>query len=66
MNNAKLAALVLGAGLLSACASQPGSVRSYGDQWIDHDRVSAVEREAKRAGVEVRWVNPPTNRDGQG
>lgn len=66
MTRAKFLAALLVAGLAAGCASQPATVGAYGDPWVDRDRVAAVEREARRTGVEVRWVNPPTRRDARG
>ena len=41
---------------LSACASAP---EPRAPTVIDHDYVGAVEAQARQAGVEVFWVNPP-------
>lgn len=63
MKNATLVTMLFAVGLFTGCASQPSTGAAHGDPWVDQDRVAAVEREAKRAGVEVRWVNPPAVRE---
>ena len=65
MKNARLAlpALLISALFLSACATTgPGESAGHRDA-VDYRYVNAVNREARRAGIEVHWVNPPRERD---
>ncbi len=59
-----------GALMLAACASTQSSLSSdqrisgslETTQVVNEGYVAAVEREARKRGVDVTWVNPPTNR----
>jgi hypothetical protein len=67
MKSAMLICAVVVLALLPACAQQPqkspmGSSVSRNDR-IDYEKMAAVEREASRLGVEVRWIHPPHKRD---
>lgn len=55
----RYALAVLATLILAACASTPGS-RSPTE--IDYEYVNAVERQANRGSLEVKWVNPPTRK----
>lgn len=57
---------VLSVPLLTACASAPES-RSPTE--VNHGYINTVERNAANAGVQVKWINPPTRKrdsDNQG
>ncbi len=52
---------------LCACASTgsrlpPGPNQSTSTQQLDTERIAYVESVARRRGVLVQWVNPPTIR----
>lgn len=49
---------VLALGLASGCATTDPSQRTTRE--INNEHVSSVERVAKRSGVRVVWINPPT------
>lgn len=53
-------ALIFSPMLLSACASLESAERQGFE--VRGDYIAAVERAAKRSGVEVIWLNPPTQR----
>jgi len=60
MRSFLIAAIVLMALIVSGCASLDTTER-HGFE-VRGDYVAAVERTAKSRGVEVIWLNPPTQR----
>lgn len=58
-------AILCAAFALSACATTPtdqaGSSNKQSN--IDHRYVAAVNRQARRVGTQVVWVNPPREKD---
>lgn len=52
------ATLVLGA-MLGGCATSPAPGQAQVEGGLDSARMSAIEREALRAGVRVYWINAP-------
>lgn len=58
MSNRLPPCLLLASALMTGCATtEPGAPRT---REVNSERVSAVERVAKNAGVEIVWINPPT------
>ena len=49
---------ILGAVGCAATPTQPEQTRQVSSA-IDYRYMSQVERQARRAGVKVQWVNPP-------
>ena len=49
---------ILGAVGCAGTPTQPEQAR-HGSSSVDHNYMNAVERQARRSGVQVRWVNPP-------
>lgn len=66
----KFAAVCAASCVLSACASSneqagysaPERVEAPGSVVTDSAYVAAVERTARRRGIDVQWVNVPTKR----
>lgn len=66
--HASLLAAACAAILLAGCASPSARVASSADakagpHEVDGVYVALVNQEARRRGVQVQWVNPPTKRD---
>jgi len=58
-------ALMLGTVFLSACATTPRNAddASSNRSAVDQRYVAAVNRQARRTGTQVYWVNPPREKD---
>ncbi|MEN1728188.1 MAG: hypothetical protein AAGJ52_07080 [Pseudomonadota bacterium] len=54
----RLITVVCASLLLSACASMPGQPSEL-SQRVDGTYMYSVEKNARRMGVRVEWVNPP-------